>query len=235
MNSYPRFKMEILSRTNKKRHFFPWISGIDLDCNPKQQSTTSHILTSGAVRVRARRSASCAWRSSGRCPGAWKSRFRAGAERRRRWRPSRRLPETLEPAGFEDRAGTRTRPLLSSECAIFKSQVLWAAARTWEEAVEAVVLVLRRPTPSPPSPPVPFEGRGAAGASAGSFRCQTAVSDSAALDSDVFQGFLCACVAVGARKRGAGTFLFSVSLLFEGLLDSFSPTISTLKETFGPL
>lgn len=82
--------------------------------------------------------------------------------------PAAASPETLgDPPDSGDRAGTRTRPYFPVSVRFFKSQVLWAAARTWEEAVEAVVGAEASPPPLHQLPPVPFEGRGAAGASAG--------------------------------------------------------------------
>lgn len=168
-------------------------------------------------------------------PGPGESRFERELRGGGDGVPAAASPKPWEtPPDSRDRAGTRDPAPLSSECAIFQSQVLWAAARLGRRRLRPL-LVLRRPLPlSTSSHPYPSRVEVQRGRLQGHFRCQTFISDSAALDSDVSRVpvRLCGC---GCSEARAGTFLFSVSLLFEGLLDSFFPHHLHLKETFGPL
>lgn len=132
--------------------------------------------------------------------------------------PAATSPETLgDPPDSGDWAGTRARPHFPVSVRFFRPRVLWAAARTWQEAVVAVVGAQVSPPPLHQLPPAPFRGsRCSRGVCRGSFGVRQLFLIRQLSIATFSRGCLCACVGVGARKQGAGTFLFSVSLLFEG-------------------
>lgn len=106
--------------------------------------------------------------------------------------PAAASPETLgDPPDSGGRAGVRTRHHFPVSVRFFRPRVLWAIAGTWQEAVEAVVGCEVSPPPLNQPPPtllVLREVEVPPGRLQGEFRCQTAVSDSAALGSDVSGG-----------------------------------------------
>lgn len=103
---------------------------------------------------------------------------------------------------------------LSSECAIFSSRKFCGPQRGLGRRRLRALFGAGRPLPlSTSSHPYPSRVEVQPGRLQGSFRCQTAVSDSAALDSDVSRGSIRLCGCGCSEARGRYLSLFSVPSL----------------------
>ena len=64
--------MEILLGQRNREHFFPWISGILIDCSPSRKAPQVTTWLQRQAGWRVPRSASCALRANGWCARAWR-------------------------------------------------------------------------------------------------------------------------------------------------------------------